>query len=37
MLVDFKIWMIESNKKLIKILDQTIKNILIVAEKISIQ
>ena len=32
-LVDFKIWMKNSNEKLIKILDQTIKNILKVAEK----
>ena len=33
-LVDFKIWMINSNSKLIKILDQTIKNIIKSAEKI---
>ena len=32
-LVDFKIWMINSNKKLIKMLDQTINNILKIAEK----
>ncbi len=32
-LVDFKIWMINSNQKLIKMLDQTIKNILRIAEK----
>ena len=32
-LVDFKIWMINSNDKLIKILDQTIGNILKIAEK----
>ncbi len=32
-LVDFKIWMNNSNSKLIKILDQTIKNILKIAEK----
>ena len=32
-LVDFKIWMINSNNKLIKILDQTINNILKIAEK----
>ncbi len=32
-LVDFKIWMINSNSKLIKILDQTIKNIIKSAEK----
>ena len=32
-LVDFKIWMINSNNKLIKILDQTIKNIIKIAEK----
>ncbi len=32
-LVDFKIWIGNSNRKLIKILDQTIKNILKIAEK----
>ena len=32
-LVDFKIWMINSNNKLIKMLDQTIGNILKIAEK----
>ncbi len=32
-LVDFKIWMTNSNEKLIKMLDQTIKNILKIAEK----
>ena len=32
-LVDFKIWMIGSNDKLIKLLDQTINNILKIAEK----
>tara|TARA_Y100001970_G_scaffold281979_1_gene393867 strand:- start:1443 stop:2822 length:1380 start_codon:yes stop_codon:yes gene_type:complete len=32
-LVDLKIWMINSNYKLIKMLDQTIKNILKIAEK----
>ena len=32
-LVDFKIWIINANKKLIKILDQTINNILKNAEK----
>ena len=32
-LVDFKIWMINSNDKLIKMLDQTIGNILKIAEK----
>jgi|TARA_B100001079_G_scaffold138623_1_gene118813 argininosuccinate lyase len=32
-LVDFKMWMINSNNKLIKILDQTINNILKIAEK----
>ncbi len=32
-LVDFKIWMIKSNEKLIKLLDQTINNILKIAEK----
>ncbi len=32
-LVDFKIWMINSNLRLIKMLDQTIKNILRIAEK----
>ena len=32
-LVDFKIWMINSNNKLIKMLDQTINNILKIAEK----
>ena len=32
-LVDFKIWMINSNDKLIKMLDQTIDNILKIAEK----
>ena len=32
-LVDFKIWMINSNTKLIKMLDQTIGNILKIAEK----
>ncbi len=32
-LVDFKIWMISSNNKLIKLLDQTINNILKIAEK----
>ena len=32
-LVDFKLWMINSNKKLIDLLDQTIKNILKIAEK----
>ena len=32
-LVDLKIWMNNSNSKLIKILDQTIKNILKIAEK----
>ena len=32
-LVDFKIWMINSNDKLIKLLDQTINNILKIAEK----
>ncbi len=32
-LVDFKIWMINSNNKLIKLIDQTIKNILKIAEK----
>ncbi len=32
-LVDFKIWMINSNNKLIKLLDQTINNILKIAEK----
>ena len=32
-LVDFKIWMISSNNKLIKMIDQTIKNILKIAEK----
>ena len=32
-LVDFKIWMINSNKKLIDLLNQTIKNILKIAEK----
>jgi len=32
-LVDFKIWMMNSNDKLIKILDQTINNILKIAEK----
>ena len=32
-LTDFKIWMINSNNKLIKILDQTINNILKIAEK----
>ncbi len=32
-LVDLKIWMINSNNKLIKMLDQTIKNILKIAEK----
>jgi len=32
-LVDFKIWMINSNSKLIKMLDQTINNILKIAEK----
>ena len=32
-LVDFKIWMIRSNEKLIKLLDQTINNILKIAEK----
>tara|TARA_Y100000591_G_scaffold332972_1_gene372794 strand:+ start:279 stop:1661 length:1383 start_codon:yes stop_codon:yes gene_type:complete len=32
-LVDFKLWLIKSNKKLIKILDQTNKNILRIAEK----
>tara|TARA_B100001540_G_scaffold275885_1_gene262368 strand:- start:1737 stop:3119 length:1383 start_codon:yes stop_codon:yes gene_type:complete len=32
-LVDLKIWMINSNKKLIKMLEQTINNILKIAEK----
>ena len=32
-ITDFKIWMIDSNHKLIKMLDQTIKNILKIAEK----
>ncbi len=32
-LVDLKIWMINSNEKLIKMLDQTINNILKIAEK----
>ncbi len=32
-LVDFKIWMTKSNKKLINMLDQTIKNILKIADK----
>ncbi len=32
-LVDFKIWMISSNNKLIKMLEQTINNILKIAEK----
>ena len=32
-LVDFKIWMINSNDKLIKLLDQTINNILKIAKK----
>ena len=32
-LVDFKLWMINSNKKLIDLLDQTINNILKIAEK----
>tara|TARA_Y100000591_G_scaffold285722_1_gene268158 strand:- start:345 stop:1727 length:1383 start_codon:yes stop_codon:yes gene_type:complete len=32
-LVDFKIWMINSNKKLIKMLDQSIKNILKIAQR----
>ena len=32
-LVDFKIWMINSNNKLIKMLEQTINNILKIAEK----
>ena len=32
-LVDFKIWMINSNEKLIKMIDQTILNILKIAEK----
>ena len=32
-LVDFKIWMINSNNKLIKLLDQTTNNILKIAEK----
>ncbi len=32
-LVDFKLWLIKSNKKLINILDQTNKNILRIAEK----
>ena len=32
-LVDFKIWMISSNNKLIKMIDQTIKNFLKIAEK----
>ncbi len=32
-LVDFKIWMIKSNNKLIKILDQTNNNIIKIAEK----
>ncbi len=32
-LVDFKIWMKSSNNKLIKLIDQTIKNILKIAEK----
>tara|TARA_B100000965_G_scaffold341166_1_gene309833 strand:+ start:67 stop:1449 length:1383 start_codon:yes stop_codon:yes gene_type:complete len=32
-LVDFKIWMISSNNKLIKMIDQIIKNILKIAEK----
>ena len=32
-LVDLKIWMTNSNYKLIKILDQTIKNIIKIAEK----
>ena len=32
-LVDFKIWMMNSNNKLIKMLDQTINNILKIAEK----
>ena len=35
-LVDFKIWMIKSNEKLIKLLDQTINNILKIAKKIFI-
>ena len=32
-IVDFKIWMINSNNKLIKLIDQTIKNIIKIAEK----
>ena len=32
-LVDFKIWMIHSNEKLIKLIEQTINNILKIAEK----
>ena len=32
-LVDLKIWMINSNEKLIKMLDQTVNNILKIAEK----
>ena len=36
-LVDFKIWMNNSNSKLINMLNQTIKNILKIAEKIFIQ